>query len=190
MLRGVAANTRNWELNYTAYFSAASTVNNLQSGRAAGMRAGMFFPKQQLEVGGSYQRFLQDEHLNVGGAYAWWLPSNVPLQVRSEYAHSAQGQGYWIEGAFRFTRKNEITSLVSRIQPVARVQQFFRGSVPGGVLPANDTNAADFGLNVYLPRDLRFSSSYSRQFNPGVNLNVWNVALTYRFMLPLAGGSH
>ena len=188
MVRGVAASTSNWELNYTAYFSAATTIDQLQSGRSAGMRAGVFLPKQQLEIGGSYQRFLQDTHLNVGGGYLWWVPTNVPVQIRSEFADSPQGHGYWIESAFRLTRQNAITTLRSRIQPVFRVQQFFRGTTPGGTLPSVDTNAADFGLNICLPQDIRLSSSYSRQFNSVENVNVWNVALTYRFMLPLAGG--
>ncbi|WP_049761671.1 hypothetical protein [Candidatus Korobacter versatilis] len=187
MIRGAAANTDSWELNYTAYFSAACTVNNLQAGRAAGMRAGVFLPKQQLEVGGSYQRYLQDEHMNVGGAYVWWVPTDLPVQVRSEYAHSDQGHGYWIEGAFRFTRKNEITTITSRIQPMARVQQFFRGSAPGGLLPSQDTNEMDFGINAYLPQDIRLTTSYGRQFSSGADFNVWNVGVTYRFVLPLAG---
>ncbi len=188
MVRGVAAGTSNWELSYAAYFSAATTVDQLQSGRAAGMRAGLFLPKQQLEIGGSYQRFLQDTHLNVGGGYLWWVPRNVPVQIRSEFADSPQGHGYWIESAFRFSRQNAISSLRSRIQPVIRIQQFFRGSLPGGTLPTVNTEAADFGLNLLLPQDIRLSSSYSRQFTSVENINVWNVALTYRFMLPLAGG--
>jgi len=125
--------------------------------------------------------------MNVAGAYAWWVPTDIPLQVRSEYAHSDQGQGYWIEGALRFTRKNEITTLASRIQPMVRVQQFFRGSVPGGLLPGSDTNEADFGLNVYLPQEIRISSSYGRQFSSPTDFNIWNVGITYRFVLPLAG---
>jgi hypothetical protein len=187
MVRGVAADTKDVQWNYAAYYSAATTISQLDSGRSAGFRSGLFFPRQQLEVGGSYQRYLQDAHMNVGGAYAWWVPTDVPVQVRSEFAHSPQGHGYWVEGTFRFTRKNQITSFASRIQPVVRMQQFFRGSVPGGSLPAADTNAADFGLNVLLPQDIRLSSSYSRQFSSTGDFNVWNVALTYRFMLPLAG---
>ena len=188
MLRGVAASTNSWEWNYTAYFSAASTIDQAQSGRAAGMRSGIFLPQQQLEVGGSYQRFLQDTHQNIAGAYLWWVPVNIPVQVRSEYAHSPQQHGYWIESAFRFTRANTISSLASRIQPVVRVQRFVQGT-PGfnALSNSNNTNAADFGLNVYLPQNVRASSSYSRQFTSFGDFNVWNVDLTYRFMLPLAG---
>lgn len=188
MVRGVAANTSSWEWNYAAYFSAASTIDQAQSGRAAGMRSGIFLPHQQLEVGGSYQRFLQDKHQNIAGAYLWWVPVNVPVQIRSEYAHSPQQHGYWVEGAFRFTRANTISSLASRIQPVVRVQRFVQ-ETPGfsALSNSNNTNAADFGLNVYLPQDVRVSSSYSRQFTSLGDFNVWNVDLTYRFMLPLSG---
>lgn len=188
MVRGMAAGNDNVQLNYAAYFSAASTVNQAPSGRAAGMRAGIFLPKQQLEIGGSYQRYLQDTHFNTGGVYAWWVPTDVPVQFRSEYAHSPQGHGYWMEGAFRFSRKNQVTSWPTRIQPLVRVQQFFRGSLPGGSLPSADTTAADFGVNVYLPQEVRLSSSYSRQTSAGTGFNVWNVGITYRFILPLVGG--
>jgi hypothetical protein len=187
MIRGVAANSSSWELNYTAYFSAASTIEQVSSGRAAGMRAGVFLPHQQLEVGGSYQRFLQDTHQNIAGAYLWWVPVDVPVQIRSEYAHSPDGHGYWAEGAFRFTRQNATTSIASRIQPVLRVQRFVRETPGfGGLSNSSDTKAADFGLNVYLPQNVRLSSSYSRQFSSVGDFNVWNVDLTYRFMLPLA----
>ncbi len=188
MIRGVAANTNSWEWNYTAYFSAATTIDQVQSGRAAGMRSGVFLPHQQLEVGGSYQRFLQDTHQNIAGAYLWWVPVDVPVQIRSEYAHSPQGHGYWAEGAFRFTRANTISSLASRIQPVVRVQRFVR-ETPGfsALSNSSDTKTADFGLNLYLPQDMRVSSSYSRQFSSLGDFNVWNVDLTYRFTLPLAG---
>ncbi|HEX8924194.1 MAG TPA: hypothetical protein VF786_00300 [Terriglobales bacterium] len=187
MARGVAASSSSVEWNYAAYFSANSTISQIPSGRAAGFRSGLFFPHQQLEIGGSYQRFLQDTHMNIGGFYAWWVPTDVPVQVRSEFADSRQGHGYWVEGTFRFTRKNQLTNFASRVQPLVRVQQFFRGSLPGGSLPLADTNAADVGLNVLLPQDVRLSSSYSRQFSSTGDFNVWNVALTYRFMLPLAG---
>lgn len=188
MVRGVAASTSAWEWNYTAYFSAATTIDQAQSGRAAGMRSGIFLQHQQLEVGGSYQRFLQDTHLNIAGAYLWWVPVNVPVQVRSEYAHSPQAHGYWVEGAFRFTRANAISSLASRIQPVLRVQRFVQGTSGFSALAnSHNTNAADFGLNIYLPQNVRASSSYSRQFSSLGDFNVWNVDLTYRFMLPLAG---
>lgn len=188
MVRGVAAESKNVELNYAAYFSASSSINQLQAGRAAGMRAGVFLKDQQLEAGGSYQRFLEDEHENVGGAYLWWVPTDIPVQVRFEFAHSPSGHGYWIEGAFRFSRKNQFTSFATRIQPVLRVQQFFRGdSSRPESLPTRDTNAMDVGINFNLPQDVRFSSSYSRQFTSLGNYNVWNLELTYRFMIPLAG---
>jgi len=101
MLRGVLIERPNWLLNYTAYFSVSQTTDNLQAGRAAGGRIGMFLPKAGIEVGASYQRFLQNGDHNDAGTYFAWQPPQIPLDVRAEYAHSPGGQGYWLEGAMR-----------------------------------------------------------------------------------------
>src|SRR5689334_14420244 len=44
MVRGVVAARSGWEWNYTAFFSAGSSVHQFQSGRAFGTRSGVFFP--------------------------------------------------------------------------------------------------------------------------------------------------
>ena len=59
MLRGVAVSKKDWELNYTAYFSALVNARQFGAGRIAGGRVGVFVPRTRLEVGMSYQRFLQ-----------------------------------------------------------------------------------------------------------------------------------
>ena len=55
-----------------------------------------------------------------------------------------------------------------------------------------DTNQGDFGLNYYMGRDVRGSASYGRQFVFNKDANIWTVALTYRFIMPLGltGGVH
>jgi hypothetical protein len=88
MVRGVAIERPNWLVNYTAYFSASTTTENLQAGRAAGGRGGLFLPRIGVEFGASYQRFLQDRHYNATGVYLNWQPPQTPLDVRGEYAHS------------------------------------------------------------------------------------------------------
>jgi hypothetical protein len=189
MLRGVIAARENWELNYTAYFSALSTIENLQSGRAAGGRMGMFFPRAGIEFGGSYQRFLQNGDYNAAGAYFTWEPLPVPLDVRAEYAYSPNGQGYWLEGTYRFSKDRSYTTWLSRLQPIARVQQFYRGKiVPQDFLPLADTNRMDFGLNYYLPHNVRLNGSYGRQYSSAGNFNSWNLQITYRFLFPLLPG--
>jgi hypothetical protein len=78
MFRGVIAAQKAWEVNYTAYFSVLSTTENLQSGRTAGGRMGVFLPLAGVEVGVSYQRFLQDVNYNSVGTYFTWQPTAIP----------------------------------------------------------------------------------------------------------------
>ena len=186
MLRGVLASRKNWELNYAAYFSALSTSRQFGAGRSAGGRVGVFLPAARLEVGLSYQRFLQDQHLNSWGTYFAWLPNAVPLDVKAEYAHSPGGQGYWIEGAYRLSQLRGANSWLGRLQVLGRMQQFYLGTPkPDDVLPGADTKKCDFGLNYYLPHNVRLNASYGRQFSSLGNANVWNVQISYRFLFPL-----
>jgi hypothetical protein len=187
MLRGVAVARKAWELNYSAYFSALSTSKQFNAGRSAGGRVGVFLPREGLEVGVSYQRFLQDRHLNSSGAYVAWQLK--PFDLRAEYAHTRGGQGYWLEGAYRFSRFRGSDTWLGRLQAIARVQQFYLGTPsPDDVLPGADTKRVDFGFNYYLPHNLRFNSSYGRQFSSLGNSNVWNIQVTYRFLFPLIPG--
>jgi hypothetical protein len=189
MLRGVALAKKNWELNYATYFSALVNARQFGAGRAAGGRVGVFVPRTRFEVGMSYQRFLQDQHLNSWGTYLVWEPYSAPLEVRAEYAHTRGGQGYWLEGAYRFSRFRGPTSWVGRLQAVGRLQQFYLGTpAPDDVLPGADTQKVDFGLNYYLPHNLRLNASYGRQFSSLGNANIWNLQVTYRFLFPLIPG--
>ncbi len=188
MLRGAAIAHADWELNYTAYFSALSNANQFESGRAAGGRAGVFFTKPRLEIGASYQRFLQNTHYNASGVYFAWQPPQAPINIKSEYAHGPTGQGYWLEGAFRLVKGPANSTWASRLEPVLRMQQFWRSQpvlTGGDFLPTTDTNRFDGGLNYYLPKEFRLNASYGRQFETGNNRNVWNVAITYRFLFPM-----
>ncbi len=191
MIRGVAVAREKWQWNYTAYFSALSTVQNLRAGRAAGGRTGVVLPDAGIEFGVSYQRFLQDTDYNAAGSYFVWQPPSIPVDVRAEYAHSPSGQGYWLEAAYRLAKDRRNTSGLARLQPVARVQQFFKGvPSPQAFLPSRDANRVDFGLNYYLPHDVRLNGSYGREFSSAGNANIWNFQITYRFLFPAwPGGS-
>jgi hypothetical protein len=189
MLRGVAASRKNWELSYLAYFSARSNSHQFNAGRTAGGRVGVFLPQNRLEVGFSYQRFLQDLHLNSFGTYLVWQPRTAPLELRAEYAHTRGGQAYWLEGAYRFSRFGGESSGLGRLQAIGRVEQFYLGTLsPNDVLPGADTRQVDFGLNYYLPHNVRLNGSYGRQFSPLGNTNVWNLQVTYRFLFPVLPG--
>jgi len=189
MIRGVALSRKNWELHYTTYFSALVNAHHFGAGRSAGGRVGVFVPSTRLEVGMSYQRFLQDVHVNSWGLYAVWQPNSVPVDLRAEYAHTHGGQGYWVEGAYRFSKYRGSTDWLGRLQAVARIQQFYLGKpTPDDVNPGADTQQFDFGLNYYLPYNVRLNASYGREFSPLGNFNIWNLQITYRFLFPLVPG--
>jgi hypothetical protein len=195
MIRGALVAHPNWLLNYTAFFSAASSASYFESGRAFGVRTGVFFPKERFEIGTSYERFLQDQNYDAYGAYISWQPPEAPLDVKAEYAHSPQGHGYWIQGGYRFQDSGgKLGSFLKNLQPIARGQQFFR-TAPGvgDALPAADAQRVDFGLNYYLPHEVRVNATYGRQFSSLGNSNNWAVDITYRFLFPMPfwpKGSH
>jgi len=189
MVRGGFEATPRIEVNYAAYFSANSTVQNLESDRSFGFRSGIFLPGPRLEVGGSFEHLLQDYRKNAFGFYAEWQPRPLPLDLRAEYARSYFGSGYWIEGAYRLSQIPAWSNGLRRVQVVARMQQFYTGQGWSYDLPWVSTNMFEYGMNYYFRDDIRFVSSYGRQFAPfGGNMNVWTVGLTYRLAVPLGHG--
>jgi hypothetical protein len=191
MLRGAAFSNAKVQVNYNAYFSAFSGVKQFAAARTAGSQVALYFPEKRLEVGGSYQRFLQGVHNNSVGVHVWWLPPQSAFELRSEYAHGARSQGYWIETAYRFSRFGGENSIVGRFQPVFRMQQTFRNqpnfSGQSDGLPGVDTQQLDFGFDYHLPKELRLNSSYARQFATK-NKNIWDLSLSYRFLFPVWRG--
>jgi hypothetical protein len=185
MVRGVVASRPDWLLNYTAFFSALSNTENLTAGRAFGTRVGLFLSKAHMEMGASYQRFLQDQHSNIYGAYFSWKPE-PRVDINAEYAHSPQGQGYWIEAAYRFGETGPLGRELKNFQPFVRGQQFFRVAPGvGDQLPSADTQRVDVGLNYHFPHEIRLNGSYGRQLSSTGNSNNWTLDLTYRFLFPM-----
>jgi hypothetical protein len=184
MLRGVAQQKPTYTIQYTAYFSALCNTNQLESSRTAGGDASIYFTHPRLEIGTSYQRFLQNREINNIAAYVSWQPATTPLDLKAEYDYTHTGNGYWLETAYRF-EKLQIPSYLRRFQAVGRMQQFFALNGGGNALPRVNTQRFDFGLNYYIRDDLRLVSSYGRSFSSQQNANVWNAGFTYRFALPL-----
>ena len=186
MLRGVVASRPTWLLNYTVFFSTLSNVKYFEAGRAFGARSGIFFPESRFEIGMSYERFLQDQHINSYGAYISWQPPEAPVDLKGEYAHSPQGHGYWLEAAYRFKESQRFGSVLKNVQPIVRGQQFFR-LAPGtnDFLPGVNTQRVDVGLNYYLPHEVRLNASYGRQLSGVGNSNNWTIDITYRFLFPM-----
>lgn len=188
MLRGVASETSSVSIQYTAYFSARSGINQLQAARAAGGDASIYMKNARIEIGTSYQRFLQSNQINSFATYLSWQPSGTPLDIKFEYDQSHNGHGFWLESGYQLTETQKIPALLKRVQLVGRVQQFTPLNGGGNGVPRVATQRFDAGLNYYIRDDLRLISSYGRQFSSSGNANVWNAGFTYRFMLPLWPG--
>jgi len=185
MLRGSAVSTPNFSVDYAAYFSAKSTNEQFQSSRSTGGKVEVYFPKRRLEIGTSYGRLLEGTQTNSFGTHVWWEPASMPLKLRSEYAHGAHAQGYWIEADYRLSQFRGPESLIGRLEPVFRWQQVFRnGPDPTDGLPSADTQRTDFGLDYHLPHEVRINTSYARQFSSTGNHNVWETGIVYRFLFP------
>jgi hypothetical protein len=188
MIRGGFKANEHFNINYAVYYSTLVTVSPMDSNRFAGGRASIFIPMARLEIGGSYQHLLQDDHSNLFGFHMAWQPPKLPLNLRAETARSSVGSGYWVESAYMLTQVPFAQNQLRHTQLVARMQQFFTGPVPANsVLPVN-TNMFEFGVNYYFMDGLRAMSSYGRQFAPQGNGNVWTLALTYRLVTPLGRG--
>ena len=185
MIRGGFKAHPKFNVNYAVYFSALSTVTPVNSDRFAGGRAGIFVPSVRLEVGGSFQHGLQDARSNAFGFHFLWQPPALPLDIRSEYARSIQGSGYWAEGAYRLSQIPFHQNEFRRTQVVARMQQYFVGENAAEALQPVNTKVFEFGLNYYFLDGLKGSTNYGRQFSDAGNANVWTMALTYRFVFTL-----
>jgi len=190
MLRGLLLASTGFQLNYAAYFSTLSTVEKFESQRGTGGRIGIFLPGTRFELGASYRRTLEDGGENSTGVDLSWAPHAAPVEIKGEWAHSDSGHGYWIQASYRLSHLTGSDSGLGRLEPVVRMQQFFRSKpVPDDALPAGNLQRPEFGLNYYLPHEIRLNGSYARQyFSNTTDSNVWEFGITYRFLFPLWPG--
>ncbi len=194
MLRGGFPVGARANLNYAAYVSVASIeVDGVESERHVGGRLGFFFPTLRLEVGGSWQKVLQDTRKNAVGLHMAWQSPAVPLSVHAEIVRSDPGSGYWMEGAYRLSQAHFWEKAMRRTELVARGQQFFSGNIQADAaaslgLPGVNTREADFGVNYFLKDGLKAVASYGRQFSSAGNFNQWTFGVAYRFFIPLGSG--
>ena len=191
MFRGGFPVNSGANLNYALYVSATSIgIGSVDSERHVGGRMGFFLAGPRLEVGGSWQKTLQDDRKNAFGFHMSWQPTKVPVSLRSEYAHAFEGSGYWVEGAYRLTQVPFWHKAMRHTEFVARGQQFFVGAIGADAedalgLPGANTREADFGVNYFLRDGMKGIFSYGRQFSSAGNFNQWSVGFAYRFLIPL-----
>jgi hypothetical protein len=191
MLRGGFPVSPQANINYAVYFSATSIgIDSVDSERHAGGRVGVFFPGPRLEVGGSWQKTLQDERKNAFGFHMGWQPGAAPLNLRAEFAHSFEGSGYWIEGLYRLSHVQRWHRAMRRTEVVARMQQFFTGEISPDAaadlgLPDVNTREADFGVNYFVHDGFKGVFSYGRIFSSEGDFNQWTFGVAYRWLIPL-----
>jgi len=185
MVRGSIRSTPDYSLDYSAYFSALSSNEQFSAERSSGGRLNLYFPRQRLEGGVSYNRLLQNTQENFYAAHLWWEPKDAGLRIRSEYSRGHHAHGYWVEADYRTQAFGGLDSWVGRFEPVFRMQQTFRrDTVVSDGLPLENTQRADFGFDYNLPHNTRILTSYSRQFSSADNHNIWETGIVYRFLFP------
>lgn len=183
MLSGSAASNSQYSISYNAWFSARSGNFYFNSKRSSGGRVSLYLPEKRLEIGTSYDRSLQQNQENFAGIHVWWEPKDTGFRFRSEYAHGAHAQGYWIEGDLRLDRGSD--TWLGRLEPVFRMQQTYRINNQGSDnVPGVNTQRADFAVDYNLPHNTRILTSYSRQFSPNGNVNIWETGIVYRYLFP------
>ncbi len=109
----------------------------------------------------------------------------LPLDIRSEALFSkVVGNGYWIEGAYRFSG-SRFPRWLRRSQAVVRGEQYFHPSegVPADFeAPEVDTTRLFGGWNYWITDSVRAQVAYGRQFATENNHNIWTVGISYRFV--------
>jgi hypothetical protein len=185
-VRGSLFSSARSSFSYSAWYSARSGNQQFSSDRSSGGRGSFYFPKQRLELGASYGRLLQGMHENFEGVHMWWQTGDGGFRLRSEAMRGEHAYGYWFEADYRpFRDEPDKVGFLRRFEPLFRMQQTFRidnGGSDGA--PARNTQRADFGLDYNFPHNTRILSSYSRQFSPTGNVNVWETGIVYRFLFP------
>ena len=191
MFRGGFPVNAGANMNYALYVSTTSIgIDSVDAERHVGGRMGFFLAGPRLEVGGSFQRTLQEDRRNSFGFHMGWQPAKVPLNLRAEYGRAFEGSGYWVESAYRLSQVHFWQKAMRRTEVVARAQQFFVGAIGADEeseyeLPGVNTREADFGVNYFLRDGLKGIFSYGRQFSSEGDFNQWSFGLAYRFLVPL-----
>ena len=186
MVRGTAFSSDEVNVDYAAYFSAASTNGQFNAERSSGGRVSAYFPKAGVEAGASFSRLLQNTHENFFGGHFWWEPADSYFRLRSEFAHAPHARGYWLEADYRLAHFGGERSVLGRLEPVFRMQQVFRNALDAeDGMPSADTNRVDFALDYHLPHAVRINTSYARELSSNGNRNIWQTGIVYRFLFPL-----
>lgn len=184
-LRGAVPLSSSAQLSYAGYFSAQTANEHVASDRQSGFRTALFLPGARVEAGFSFNRLLGANRFNRFGTDFTWNLRKLPLDIRAEALFSkVVGNGYWIEGAYRFSG-SRFSRWLRRSQAVVRGEQYFApsGGLPDGFeAPGTNATRLSGGWNYWISDSVRAQFSYGRQFATDENRNIWAVGISYRFI--------
>lgn len=193
MLRGGAHLGSHAGVEYSGYYSAATSTMVVQSDRQAGFRGSLVMPERHIEIGMSFNDTMgSGAHKMVGTDFTWLL-KRIPLDIRSETLFSKQvGNTYWVEGAYKLSQlgRNRVlkyTSLVYRQEQYWLPKGAMNLSAMSGTmgsLPDTNTARSTAGADYSLTPNLRFNAGYQGNYATGEHSHSWNMGLTYRFATP------
>ena len=124
-VRGVVTQNDHYSVQYAVYYSAHSNSYQLDSARTTGFDTSIFLPHQRLEVGTSYQRFLDPKQINSNAIYFSWQPTQVPLNFKGEWDHSYYGQGYWLEASYMLSQVPVANAFFKNVELAGRMEEAF-----------------------------------------------------------------
>jgi hypothetical protein len=191
MLRGGFPVNAKANMNYAVYVSATSIGLSNRGLRAPGRRAyGLLFSRSAPRsrrllaahsAGRAQERVRFSHH---------WQSSKAPSSVRSEFAHSFEGSGYWLESAYRLSQLHFWQKEMRHTELVAGRPSSF---IPERSAPTRPPLSAcpapipakPISESITFQDGLKGIFSYGRQFSSAGNANQWSFGLAYRFLVPL-----
>jgi hypothetical protein len=190
MLRGGAHLGSYANVEYSGYYSAATSTMIVQSDKQAGFRCSLVLPEKRIEIGSSFNDTMgAGAHKMVGTDFTWLL-KRVPLDIRSETLFSKQaGNTYWVEGAYKLSQLGR-SSFLKYTSIVYRQEQYWlpKGAMnlsamtgTMGSLPDTNTARSTGGAAYSLTPNLRFNASYQGNYATAEHAHSWNMGVTFRF---------
>ena len=197
MLRGGAHLGSHANVEYSGYYSAATSAMIVQSDKQAGFRGSLVLPEKHIEIGSSFNDTMGTGAHKMVGADFTWLIKRIPLDIRSETLFSKQaGNTYWVEGAYKLSQLGR-SSFLKYTSIVYRQEQYWlpKGAMnlsamagTMGSLPDANTARSTGGADYSLTPNLRFNACYQGNYAAGEDGHSWNMGVTYRFAAGIQGG--
>jgi hypothetical protein len=187
MIRGGVFASQSLKINYAVSVGGSVENSQFDSAKRTSSRLSIYVPSARLEVGSSFGRTFATSPYNMYGFDTTYRPQKVPIDIRGEGVWSRTlGNGYWLEGAYKFQTARR--SFLRQSQALVRAESFSPGAAAADLvdgLPEIDSKRLSVGWNYWLKDAVRLSAAYERLWARDENANGVNLALVYRFTMPI-----